>query len=464
MIALFSSLFLACGPSWEAPEGLGVEAAPKIVNGTREPQTVSLTDGEILALGYLSGSDGWEYCSGTLIMPRMVVTAKHCIQGEDPEDVFFGLGDNPRHPAAQLPVAEIHRAPQGADQAILVLGLDERELVPELEYIPINRESISGDWEGRWVDAAGFGDTYAQSSGLFFAKVELYDYDSEMVYVDGHGEQGICYGDSGGPVIWQDEEEDTPVVVGTEVTGDSSCVDKDELTRVDIHANWIDGIAANLPGTLEACGDLSEEGECDGNVVRWCEGGYAHQQDCGEASCGWLGENKGYECLPEECGDVDFYGACDGDTLLRCWSVGLQEMDCAADGMICGNDPDGEGQSCVCDEGWYSDDDGDGFGDADSPRPLGEDCEGGDGFVQDDSDCDDSDAQTFPGAPESELEEIDRDCDGIAPDLGGATGTPGLAASGCAACATGGRRGGGGWLSFLGLVALAWCRRDSRPR
>ena len=54
------------------------------------------------------------------------------------------------------------------------------------------------------------------------------------------GEQGICYGDSGGPILWQPDADTAPVLVGTEQWGDSSCVDVDHLTRVDVVAAWVD--------------------------------------------------------------------------------------------------------------------------------------------------------------------------------------------------------------------------------
>jgi hypothetical protein len=64
---------------------------------------------------------------------------------------------------------------------------------------------------------------------------------------------------------------------------------------------------------------------------------------------------------------------------------------------------------------WYADDDGDGFGDADSPATA---CEEPDDHVSDDSDCDDGDDAIHPGGLEALGDEDDGDCDGDADSFG----------------------------------------------
>ncbi len=47
------------------------------------------------------------------------------------------------------------------------------------------------------------------------------------------------------------------------------------------------------------CGGLTMEGECDGSIVRWCEGGEARSVDCamqGE-TCGWNSSKNYYDCI-----------------------------------------------------------------------------------------------------------------------------------------------------------------------
>ena len=62
---------------------------------------------------------------------------------------------------------------------------------------------------------------------------------------------------------------------------------------------------------------------------------------------------------------------------------------------------------------WHADEDGDGFGDAESTSLACNEPESG--FVLDASDCDDTDAQRYPDAPEV-CDAVDNDCDGLVDD------------------------------------------------
>ena len=60
-------------------------------------------------------------------------------------------------------------------------------------------------------------------------------------------------------------------------------------------------------------------------------------------------------------------------------------------------------------ETWYSDADGDGFGNALSTKDS---CSQPEGYILDNTDCDDNNAQVFPGALDDTVDGIDQDCDG----------------------------------------------------
>ncbi len=61
---------------------------------------------------------------------------------------------------------------------------------------------------------------------------------------------------------------------------------------------------------------------------------------------------------------------------------------------------------------WYPDMDGDGYG-AETGSEYA--CEASDGWVASNDDCDDEDADTYPGAPEVCRDDVMNDCDGITP-------------------------------------------------
>ncbi len=74
---------------------------------------------------------------------------------------------------------------------------------------------------------------------------------------------------------------------------------------------------------------------------------------------------------------------------------------------------------------YYTDADGDGFGDATLPQHA---CDAPDGTVLDATDCDDADASRFPGAEEIWYDGIDNDCAGGSDDDQDGDGYPGNAA------------------------------------
>jgi hypothetical protein len=129
---------------------------------------------------------------------------------------------------------------------------------------------------------------------------------------------------------------------------------------------------------LDADGD--GYGDPDNTLADWCEivpSGYSsNDQDCDDA------DGASYPGAAEVCDDAD--NNCDGDV-----DEGVGEV-------------------------WYVDGDGDGYGDAEVLS-----CDDpGEGYSADAGDCDDSDPETFPGAPVS-CEPGDRNCDGVADDVDG---------------------------------------------
>ena len=319
-----------------------------IVNGTRASQNTFLSAGEVLAVIFLADEEGYPFCSGTVVDSRVVVTAQHCVQGRNPNKTLIGFGEQPGAEAQYLPVSAFYPHPD-EDFAVVILGLDAVQVVDGLEPIAMNRENLNSDWIGTMVDGAGYGNTYSNETGRFFASVEISRVRPHRLTVDGNGLQGLCYGDSGGPVIYQADADTPPVVLGTEQWGSSSCVDKDHLSRVDKLAAWVDELLAQpLPEPLSECGDVDYFGYCDGNKVFWCATDYLRNKNCEEQGsvCGFMGNEWGYDCLPGSCGEVDYLGQCDGDSLSWCRYSGLGQQNCADQGLACVWRNDETGYAC----------------------------------------------------------------------------------------------------------------------
>ena len=207
-----------------------------IFHGSRSPQVVSLSLGEQLAIGYLADPYGNQFCSGTLIDRDVVVTAQHCTEGSSPSSIRFGVG-KPEQPDGFFEVQAV-REHQSRDVALLFLAEDAVSRVPQIEPLPFLRQGLPQSMVGHRVEASGYGQTHDNSTGRFFAALTLIGMDSDYYTVDGRGQQGICFGDSGGPLLVSFGGD--TIVAGVESHGDSSCVDVDNLTRLDQVRDWID--------------------------------------------------------------------------------------------------------------------------------------------------------------------------------------------------------------------------------
>lgn len=315
-----------------------------IRNGTRDPMALALSEGQILSLGWLfSVPDGAQsnFCTATLINRSTVVTASHCTEGSPADAIGFGIGLLPTDPVATFRVARKFEHPE-LDLAVLRLSEDALDRVPELVPVPPNAQRLDNSWLGSDLQVGGYGETYDRTRyGRWFATVVLADLDATDLVVDGQGVMGLCFGDSGGPVMA--DLGNGPVVLGVESSGDASCVDVDRLTRLDVAVEFIAGIAAGeLPA--DPCAGLDYLGRCNGTTAEWCDEGSFQSLDCAldGLRCDYVDDQTGYYCTEGvPCGDVGRSGTCRGDVFVRCRNGSLVEEDCEASGLICRRVGDG---------------------------------------------------------------------------------------------------------------------------
>jgi MYXO-CTERM domain-containing protein len=132
---------------------------------------------------------------------------------------------------------------------------------------------------------------------------------------------------------------------------------------------------AYYPGAPETCTDTVDY-NCDGSI------GYTDADGDGYAACLECDDSNAavYPGAVEVCDGLD--NDCDGN-------IDLNAVDATS---------------------WYTDADGDTYGDAGSTALLA--CIGPTGTVSDSTDCNDADPATFPGAPESCTDTVDYNCDG----------------------------------------------------
>ena len=161
------------------------------------------------------------------------------------------------------------------------------------------------------------------------------------------------------------------------------------------------------PGSVEICDDLDIDEDCSGS---------ADDEDGGVVGAGmsiWYADADG-----DGYGSMTMgFARCDGMEGYVASATDCDDADPSINPMateLCnGRDDDCDGTTDEADASdattWYADDDGDGYGDAESTTEA---CTAGPGFVADSSDCDDDDPSVSPAAMER-CNERDDDCDGF---------------------------------------------------
>ncbi len=307
----------------------------QIYNGTEQPSYIPLSDSQIMAIGTFGG------CTGTLVNERWVVTAKHCRLDTDKT---FCTGTDPKRPNICANVEVLHNHPS---RDVTLVKLD-RALTDELSItpIPIVTTVVKSDLVGKFGEAAGYGQQEDFESGeLLFTREPISQVSDAYVTIDGQGQRGACFGDSGGPLFIMTDS--GPAIVGALSNGDSSCLGIDNYARVDKISAWIESYTGPI-GLGDDCGGFDDVGRCFDGLSARCENGRLVTSQC-EGVCGWDTGDEGFRCLTGEdpCQGVDAFGKCDGNTALWCQDGEFKVRDCGCASDVCREDGSKGGAFCV---------------------------------------------------------------------------------------------------------------------
>lgn len=313
---------LTCGPD--------ERRTPLVYFGTSEPTFLPLTPGQVLAVVDFSG------CSGTFVADEWVLTATHCT-------VRVGarlcVGPNPLSADVCFTADRVENNP-AADMTLVHVDAPASSRIPELEPIPVMTERIDASWIGRMAEAAGYGTQEDDSIGeREFTAEPIAALNGTDVVVDGMGTHGLCFGDSGGPVMVL-ASDSTVRVLGDLSFGDPDCLGQDSFTRTDLQIEWIEAIIGPVVVDGAPCGRISVVGDCLGSTTTvYCDeaaGTLTSERCAAGTTCGWDGATMGYRCVTDDpCEGVSAAGACQGSTAVWCDEGTLRRRECGACDELC---------------------------------------------------------------------------------------------------------------------------------
>ncbi len=212
-----------CGCEPRSPSDAARAAITNGVDDSGDPGVVALVSGQQI------------YCSGTLIAPRLVLSANHCVTRSNLPRVFFGSSLADGGEFRQVLAVRGHPgfdSETGAnDIAVLLLA----EPAPaEAAPVPLLEQAMEG-LVGAEIRLVGFGrssraDTVGRKRQGTTRVRELTAWD----FTFGAEPSQTCVGDSGGPAFLKLGA--TEYLAGVTSAGDNACIEFGRDMRVDAYA------------------------------------------------------------------------------------------------------------------------------------------------------------------------------------------------------------------------------------
>ncbi|MBC7792614.1 MAG: trypsin-like serine protease [Clostridia bacterium] len=357
----------ACGSGGDPSSGvdlIGAVSKDRIIGGaayTGAPATGSIR------------YQGQNFCTGTVIAPRRVVTAAHCLDEDIPATSFtFALGPDASNPTEVINIVSGTQHPDW----------DSTNILNDIAYVtlawdaPVTPSLVLDTLDTSWINVnllfVGYGvDDGNRQSGNGIKRAVTIPISEVGTSQFAYETAGLntCTGDSGGPAFFVDPAGNF-LLAGTTSYGDTYCTDYGVDTSVPSFKSFL-GVTGTAPqaassgggtgtgggtgggtgtggggenggGTGGGCGTETFVGRCDGNVVTWCESSTVYQVNCASRNkvCGYSDVDGYNGCMTtaattDPCNGETYYGRCNsaGTSVIWCENNAVQTLSCVGTGV-----------------------------------------------------------------------------------------------------------------------------------
>lgn len=253
-VTLFGSLVLAaCGPLSDVEEYSEIATNDEVVSGADMPViggTTDTADPSIVAIfARQPQSEYGSLCTGTVISPRSILTAAHCVDPSAVGDqtvfeVYQGtyIGESRPLEVASVtfdPAFDMDNVQNGHDIAVLTLA-KPTTLTP----IPVNLAPLTASNRDLQVRVVGYGANSHRATGAGTKRsvtTNIKTISSLLVQI-GSSNQQSCHGDSGGPALQTIGGVETIIGVtsfGLDRSNTNVCFGGGYDTRVDVYSDFV---------------------------------------------------------------------------------------------------------------------------------------------------------------------------------------------------------------------------------